>query len=128
MTAQRAMLYDDSLEVLRFPFGALYDTPRFINEITNVAEWASMTLSGRDRLIDLHGEFLSRQPYANIKTITDEIYHAIMSGRSVDIQSLNLLQESYLDARFEQTFGRTAPTDRDEWFENGAQIRKYFGA
>lgn len=128
MTAQRAMLYDDSLEVLRFPFGALYDTPRFMDEIVQVAKWASMTLSDRDRLIDLHEEFLSRQPYANIKTITDEIYHTVMSGQSVDLQGLNLLQESYLEARFEQTFGRAAPTDRDAWFENGAQVRRYFEA
>lgn len=128
MTAQRAMLYDESLEVLRFPFGALYDTPRFMDELAKVAEWASMTLRNSDRLIELHGEFLSRQPYANIKALTDEIYHAIMSGRSVDLHRLNLLQESYLEARFEQTFGRAAPTDRDAWFDNVEEIRRHFGA
>lgn len=126
VTAQRSMLYNESLEVLRFPFKVLYNKPRFLDEIAHVADWASMTLSDRDRLIDLHGEFLSRQPYANIKTITDEIYHNIMSDKSVDLRGLNLLQESYLDARFEQTFGRAAPTDWEAWFENGAQVRRYF--
>ena len=128
MQAQRRMLYDDSLPVLHFAFGSFYDTSRFIAQIMRVADWTGMSINNCDQLVDLHGEFLSKQPYAKIKSTTDMIYERILSGRSQDLRGLNLLQESYLDSRFEQAFGKAAPTNRDTWFESGEQVRAYFDA
>lgn len=120
------MIYDEKYLVQNFEFRSFYNTPHFLDQIDAIAHFTQMPVHDREGLIILHREFLQRQPYKNLKITSDDIYQQVIDGKFVVFQNVNLLQESYLDARFEKIYGRPAPTNNLRWFKDSVQVRQYF--
>ena len=121
------MIYDPKYQVHNFEFDSFYDQSRFLEQMTALAGFTQLPIKDLSGLMDLHEEFLQRQPYKNLKPVTDDIYQQVIDGKSMIFQDLNLFQESYLDARFERAYGREAPTKNVKWFADAHQARQHFG-
>lgn len=123
---QEKMKYGDHCQVIDFPFSAFYDKKGFVDQINSIANQVGYTLGLQSSLSELHDQFLQRQPYKYLKQETDAIFNMIVSGEYVDTYGLNLLQEAYLDAKFELYYNKEAPVDNDRWFSNTLEIKKYY--
>ena len=122
MTIQQKMVYDHTNDVIVFPFSNFYDTSAFMTGIEHIASWSGYTVQNSTALIELHKEFLSRQPYKDSKKFCDAIVKRIIDQEEFDFPRLDLLQESYISGRLEKHYGCEFPADRVEWFANSREI------
>jgi hypothetical protein len=119
---QEKMVYDVSNNVLVFPFSCFYDTEQFMSQILRIAQWSQYSLQNEKDLLQLHNEFLKRQPYKHSKSFCDAIIDQILRGEFFDLPKLDLMQESYICGQLEKHFGRELPADQVKWFENSCEI------
>jgi hypothetical protein len=78
------------------------------------------------QLIDLHTEFLARQPYKDSKKFCDVLITRICNQEMFDLPKLDLMQESYIAAQLENYYSSELPADQAEWFTNSRQILNFF--
>lgn len=126
MSVQKTMVYDKSSDVYIFKFSKFYDTNEFINEVKNIAEWLGYTnpidISSCELL---HKQFLSYQKYCQSKNICDRVIDNIIQNRNETIPKLDLMCESYIDAKLELYYNTEARMD-DIWFDNTHEAYEYF--
>ena len=125
MQAQQDMIYDDSAQVYVFPFACFYDSENFVKEIIQLGSFCGLDMIDLAGLIELHQDFLSRQPYKDIKIQCDRMLDDIVMGSDFDIPKLDLLCESYLTARLELYYNIDMDWEHQSWFETAGDIRKY---
>lgn len=101
MHRQNTMLDYSNRDVYVFPFGCFYNTDNFINELKSLASWAGIQYSQHDRIIEIHQEFLKRQPYAHSKTRCDAIVQDIIHNRDAE-SARDLLEEAYINAQLKK--------------------------
>jgi len=121
MTEQEKMKYDLSNSVYEFPYINFYDSNRFVNEMHNIAKHTGYDFSPNDEFLQLHAEFLSKQPYKTSKKFCDSILERIYTREQFDLPNLDLLQESYLAAQIELRINKELPNNTS-WFSNSQQI------
>lgn len=119
---QQDMIYDVSNDVLYFPYSCFYNTQEFVKQIKRVGQWSEHELADLEKLLDLHKEFLERQPYKNSKLICDQLIQRICDQEKFDLPKLDLFQESYMWAHLERRLGRELANNQDKWFTNSQQI------
>lgn len=100
MIQQNKMKYPSDTNVYEFPFEYFYDTNQFVNEIKQIARWASLSYNDWEKVIALHQEFLELQPYKNSKIKCDNIVENIIKGKPAP--QVNLIEEAYINARLTQ--------------------------
>lgn len=122
---ENKMYYNPGNRVYNFSFASFYNIEDFQMEIENIAKWANMPFVVTDEFINLHEEFLTRQPYANSKQEVDSIINRIVLGENFVLPSLDLLKESYICAKLEKYYLKEWPTGPDSWFNSAEEIRKY---
>jgi hypothetical protein len=88
-------------QVYIFPFRCFYDTNFFIDQLKQIASWAKIQYNQYDKIIEIHQEFLQRQPYAHSKIRCDAIVQNIIHGKSVD-DARDLLEEAYINAQLKK--------------------------
>lgn len=93
---QLKMVYPPGTDLYEFQFGSFYNVDSFVNELKQIAKWASITYNEWDKIIDLHNDFLTRQIYKDSKTKCDAIVRQIINGGA--IPKVNLIEESYINA------------------------------
>lgn len=123
---QEHMVYDDSNQAIVFPYSSFYNTDSFLHNLLKVAEFFNFDLEVSDELLQLHHEFLERQPYKYIKQKCDSIFNSVINQQEVQNLKLSLLEEAYLNAKFEQYFKKEAPFKQDQWFTDSNSILDYF--
>jgi hypothetical protein len=123
---QQKMKYHESNNVYVFPFGAFYDTELFSNEIKKIAIWAGFEFNITTEFIELHQEFLQRQPYKNSKSFCDLILKRINNCESFSLPKLDLLQESYIAACVELQYNIFLPNN-ESWFTHSQEILDCIG-
>ena len=69
--------------------------------------------------------FIKQQPQIVYKKQCDQILEDIKHQRSVDIPSLSLFQESYLNAQLELVYNIEMPFVQEEYFTNTQEILEY---
>lgn len=107
ITQQEKMFYGANVDVFNFPFDSFYDLDKFVKQIQHIGSWAGHKIVDINGLIELHNQFLSRQPYKTSKMHCDQIFDNIVSGKNLSNPKLDLLQESYLLARLETYYNET---------------------
>ena len=118
---QKNMVYDSSNDVSIFPYSCFYDTDQFITELEKLASWLGYDFEPTVEFIDLHNEFLSRQPYKHSKTYCDAILERIKNKEQFNFPKLNLLQESYLTAHLELCYNIELSNNL-QWFKNSKEV------
>lgn len=99
-----------------FPYQAFYSLDQFQQAVRDVASWANMPFEPSNDFIDLHLEFLKRQPYKDSKRICDNIVDGIVRGDNFELPKLNVVQEGYVDAQLELRTGQPVPLNKSQWF------------
>jgi hypothetical protein len=123
---QKKQVYDSSNDPRVFPFFSFYNTENFINQIQSIGTWCGWEVKNMPQLIDLHTEFLARQPYKDSKKFCDVLIKRICDQEIFDLPKLDLLQESYIASQIENHYGSELPADQVEWFTNSRQILNFF--
>jgi hypothetical protein len=123
---QEKMTYHTSNDVYVFPFSAFYNTELFFNEIKKIAKWLGYKFDVTADLIQLHQEFLSRQPYKNSKSLCDKILKRINDRESFILPKLDLFQESYIAACIELQYNIILPNN-ESWFTESNEILDFIG-
>jgi hypothetical protein len=118
------MKYSDDKNVHYFPYKAFYDIEKFLLEINKVGQFFNLTYQNFD-LIPLHTEFLSKQPFKDIKKKTDNIIDAIKQGKNIEISNLTLFQESYINSQLENLYKVEMPFLQDHYFTTTKEILNY---
>jgi len=117
MTQQEKMFYGPNVDVFNFPFGSFYKLDEFVKQVQNIAHWAGHALTDITGLVELHNEFLSKQPYKDSKIYCDQIFNDIVSNKNLSKPALDLLQESYLLAKLETYYNESDITSIDHYFQ-----------
>ena len=84
-----------------FPFGCFYNTDAFVEQLKLLAEWAGIQYNQHNKIIDIHQEFLKRQPYAHSKTRCDAIVQNIIHKQPTE-DARDLLEEAYINAQLKK--------------------------
>ena len=126
MTQQARMIYDNSNQVYVFPYRCFYNTERFVTEIEQVGRFAGYSLQQKDQLVELHKEFLARQPYKHAQEECDLIFDDVVNRKSFTIPKIDLLKEAYLEARLESHYLQEVHTQQNHWFDHSTDIHNYF--
>lgn len=83
-----------------FPFSAFYDSDMFVKELTKIA---NLTAAESDVLhqdvLDLHHEFLQRQPYKNAKEQCDDLVNRKRRETDFVLPYLDVIQEAYISSQ-----------------------------
>jgi hypothetical protein len=95
---QKLMQYDNDQDVFVFPFSDFYDIQLFLNHLKRIANWASLVYNNESEIIDLHNEFLAKQPYRSSKNKCDMIISQIKNGIATTLTDLDMLEEAYINA------------------------------
>lgn len=121
ITQQKKMIYDPSNDVSIFPYSCFYNTDQFIIELKKLASWLGYDFEPTVELIDLHDEFVSRQPYKHSKIYCDAILERIKNKEQFNFPKLNLLEESYLTAHLELCYNIELSNNL-QWFVNSQEV------
>lgn len=121
ISEQRKMVY--TTEPLVFPFRSFYDIDSFVQEIICIGNRFGYHLDDRAGLIDLHQQFLNRQPYKDSRTLCDRLINDVISGQDFAMPKLDLLQESYISAKLELHYGKEISIT--DWFKTSQDILDY---
>lgn len=111
-------------DVFYFPFGAFYSTNKFISIIKEVGSWSGYALKDEDKLIELHTEFLSKQPYKDSKKDCDQIIDNVYYGVNFTLPKMDLICEAYLSSQFENSSGIESPYYH--WFTTSKEIQQHY--
>jgi hypothetical protein len=118
---QEKMTYNASNDVRIFPYASFYDIDQFIHQLTGLSNWLGYLFVADAEFINLHNEFLSKQPFKNSKKYCDKKLERIISNESFEIPNLDLYQESYLTAKLELHYNIELPNN-PLWFTHSRQI------
>lgn len=101
MHCQTTMIDYGTRSVCVFPFECFYNTDQFVHQLKRIASWAGIQYNQHDRIVEMHSEFLKRQPYAHSKTRCDAIVQRIMQNQPAD-DARDLLEEAYINAQLKK--------------------------
>jgi hypothetical protein len=87
-----------SRQVYVFPFECFYNVDKFVDQIKNIASWANICYTDYDSIVELHLEFLKRQPYKDSKIRCDNIVQSIIDNYQTE-PARDLLEEAYINAQ-----------------------------
>jgi hypothetical protein len=101
MYRQNTMIDYGTRSVCVFPFECFYNTDRFVHQLKHIASWAGIQYNQHDRIVEMHEEFLKRQPYAHSKTRCDAMVQNIIQNQPAD-DARDLLEEAYINAQLKK--------------------------
>lgn len=101
MTQQQSVSYQNHMRVFEFPFNAFYSTEKFLNQIDLIEQWSSITFTNREKIKEIHREFLARQPYKDSKIKCDQIVKQLIQN-NIELPRLNLIEEAYVNSELER--------------------------
>lgn len=93
---QSKMVYPPEVSAYEFPFHTFYNTDLFIDQLKQIAAWAQLEYNEWQPIVELHQQFLQRQPYKDSKNKCDIIVDNIIKGATAP--KVNLLEEAYINA------------------------------
>jgi hypothetical protein len=111
-------------EYIPFHFSNFYDTNKFIENLHECFESLQLPVMNVPRILEVHNEFMSRQPFADTINECNNILDAVHANTHRDIK-LDLLQESYLNLKLTELFGVEMPLLPNGYFSNTTQIQNW---
>jgi hypothetical protein len=120
------LVYSNEHDVFDFCFESFYNKKEFIKNFSRLAFWFGSTITlNYPGIEDLHDDFLQRQIYRNDLLTCNEIVDAVNQGLNVNIPTLTLFQESYINGRLEKMYEKEMPFVQPNYFTNTREIIKY---
>lgn len=120
------LVYSDEHDVFDFHFEYFYNKEEFIKNLSRLADWFGSTTTLTYALIEeLHDNFLQRQIYKNDLVICNEFIDAVVKGLTINIPTLTLFQESYINGRLEKLYEKEMPFVQHNYFTNTKEIIEY---
>ena len=101
MFRQRTMINYGDRDVYVVPFSCFYNTDAFVHQLKQIANWAGILYNYHDRIVEIHHEFLKRQPYAHSKTRCDTTVQDIINNCQQQ-EARDLLEEAYINAQLKK--------------------------
>ena len=101
MHRQSTMIDYGTRSVCVFPFECFYNIDQFVHQLKRIASWAGIQYNQHDRIVEMHEEFLKRQPYAHSKTRCDAMVQNIIQNQPAD-DARDLLEEAYINAQLKK--------------------------
>lgn len=126
MIEQKKMTYDTSNDVYVFPYSCFYNYDDFVNELTKLAAWTEHNFIVDHQFTTIHNEFLKKQIYKNSKIKCDQLLNQIINREQFILPELTLLEESYLDAKLEIHYNKTALNNNQQWFLSSTEILQHY--
>jgi len=93
-------------DIYQFPFSAFYSQCEFVDQIFKISKFTNSTMVHFDQncFTNLHNEFLSNQPYKNIKKDCDLTVKLLDEKTITDMPKIDVVQEAYILAKLEQLY------------------------
>jgi hypothetical protein len=91
------MVYDNTIDVYKFPYISFYDIDAFIHQLKQLASWANLQYNDYDSIRELHKQFMIRQPYAHSKQKCDQIIENIINKSGPVPDKVLLIEEAYIN-------------------------------
>lgn len=83
-----------------FPFRSFYDINDFVQELHKLSNWLHQDFDPNDQaLLDLHQEFLQRQPFKDSKLMCDQIVKDLITDPHGQLPCLDVIQEAYIASK-----------------------------
>ncbi len=102
MKQQADKMHYTNKSVYVFPFSVFYDPEQFLQHIKLIAKWAGIVYNNWERVEILHTEFLTRQPYCELKKTCDRIIDTLCNDLALPAPKVNLFAEAYINAQLEK--------------------------
>lgn len=113
-------------DVFKFPYNSFFDFNLLLAELYKVAEYYNIALTiDQIYLKQIHNKFLTKILGLDYKITCDNIIDNVNNNIEVEIPKLNLVQESYINAKLEILFNKEMPFHMDIYFTNTQQIIDY---
>lgn len=98
LSRQRTMMiYDPSVRCFDFPFSAFYNTEEFVRQLKMIAQWSNIDYNNQTQLLELHREFLTKQPYKDSKVRCDKIVADLIEN-NIPPPKISMMEEAYVNA------------------------------
>lgn len=124
LDTQEQYLQSHDSEYIPFHFSNFYDTDKFIDNLHECFESLQLPVMNVPRILEVHNEFMSRQPFSNTIDECNNILDAVRANTHRDIK-LDLLQESYLNLKLTELFDVEMPLLPDGYFSDTTQIQNW---
>jgi hypothetical protein len=83
--------------IYHFPYACFYDLDGFRDCMKDLSGFLDLPFDGHDpRFINLHQEFLTRQPYRDVKQRCDQLVDRISQDPDQGLPQLDVIQEAYV--------------------------------
>jgi hypothetical protein len=112
--------------IYEFPFSDFYNIERLKYQLTNIGKYFKIELTVDELTLNqLHGIFLDKNPYVNLKSQCDSLIKAVVDKEITDIPKLNLFQESYINAQLETLYEIEMPFLQQQYFKTTKEILNF---
>jgi len=125
MSEMRRLDYTADRDIFDFALTELYDADQYLARMQELNDWYGGTGFDTQSLLDLHGQFLDRQPYRSHKLVCDGIVADALDGTDRPLPALTLFQESYVNGRLEAITGIEMPFYQPQYFTTTGEIHRY---
>ena len=119
------MIYPAGVDVFNFKFDWFYDLEKFVNGIRTLEKVLGMQFDFSKEFFKLHEQFLKFIIYKNHTAQCDDIIKSIISGEHVQIPSMTLLQESYINGKLEVYYKKEMPFHNLNYFTFTKDVLNY---
>lgn len=106
------------------PLRTVYDLDQLIRIVQSLSSWLVRPMDTQ-WLPAMHAQFLSKIPYLQHRDQCENIIQAVVNREPMAIPPLSLLQESYINGRLEQLYGKEMPFYQQAYFTNTKDMLKY---
>lgn len=124
MQEQQRMQYASKSQVFYFPYSSFYNLIEFKKQLNKIKNKFNFKFFNYN-IDKLHVEFMKRQPFYNLKKITDQIINEIFFGGTDRPLHLTLFQESYINAKLELIYNCEMPFRQLEYFKTTKEISNF---
>ena len=122
---QQQMVYHPDQKVLKFNFSSFYNIGLFTSELLYLARELGFDFIPTEDFCQKHQKFLKLNPFVNHKTQCDQIIDAIIKQVYIDLPSLTLFQESYINGCLENIYNKEMPFHQNEYFTSTKDVLYY---
>ena len=122
---QREMLCTFHPNQFHFSLRDLYNTQRLVSKLDELGHWLKRSSKTQNWLDPLHKEFLAKIDCLEFVDQCLEIVKSVVSTQNRSIPPLNLLQESWINAKLELIYGKEMPFHEEKYFTNTQDMLYY---
>lgn len=122
---QQLMLSIAVQDEFRVPLKNIYDINLLKHSLNALATWTQRPVDTGPWLQNLHAVFLSKIPYFGNQATCDQVINAVINEQHLPIPKLTLMQESYINGKLENIFGKEMPFYQSDYFTNTKDMLQY---